>query len=74
MKVARSGYGVQEEQEESKRAVEHDRREAARALSDWEEKAQEASALEARLVARENALREREDGFEAKVIDPALFC
>ena len=72
MKAAGSNWCVQE-LEESRRAIERDRREAARALSDWEEKAQEASALEARLAARENALREREDGFEAKVINSALL-
>lgn len=59
--------GAQEEQEESRKAIERDRREAARALMEWEERSQQASALEARLAAREAALREREDSFEAQV-------
>lgn len=59
--------GAQEEQEESRKAIERDRREAARALMEWQERAQQASALEARLAAREAALREREDSFEAQV-------
>ena len=57
----------QEELEESKQAIERDRREAARALLEWEDKSQQASALEARLAAREKALREREDTFDAQV-------
>ena len=34
---------------------------------EWEERSQQASALEARLAAREAVLREREDSFEAQV-------
>lgn len=60
------------ELEEAKAAAERDRREAARARSEWQDKATHAAALEARLSAKEAELSQQETAFEAWV--RCLFC
>jgi hypothetical protein len=58
---------AQIEQDAARAAIERDRREAARARAEWQEKAQHTAAAEARAAAKEAQLQEREDALEGQV-------